>query len=263
MWFITFVVFVPIAIKFMNRRTLTISIALLLLLGVGAYFALRGGDNIPDVTLNPGDNSGATTTPNTPNNPNTPATHPNVRVTTPQPNATVGQNFTVKGEARLWYFEGSFPVEVVDANGKKLAIGIAQAQGEWMTTDFVPFNAPITLNSVPATQTGTIILRKDNPSGLPQNDDEFRVPIKFGTFGASTPIQDAVRSLLDEWDLPGVVLKGASLSGGVLTLEFSDPQNQTSGGSARVTQFRNQIEAAVRPYGVTSVRYLPVGVFEP
>lgn len=252
----------------MNNRVLVISVILLILLGAGAYFAMRGGNT--DVPNNPpqtasgtpvgSGNGGATSTPNTPN---TPATHPNVRVTSPLPNATVGQSFTVRGEARLWYFEGSFPVEVVDANGKRLAMGIAQAQGEWMTTSFVPFSAPITLNSTPTTQTGTIILRKDNPSGLSQNDDEFRVPIRFSTYGVSTPIQDAVRALLDDWNLPGVTLKGASLSGGVLTLEFSDPQNQTSGGSARVTEFRRQIENAVKPYGVTSVRYLPVGVFEP
>lgn len=242
----------------MNRNAILIIILLLIALSAGAYYAFRGGNEPAPVGNNEEQNgtpiSGATTTP---------ATHPNIRVTYPQPNALVGKTFTITGEARKWYFEGSFPVEVIDANGRRLAQGIAQAQGEWMTTNFVPFKAPITLSATPATQTGTIILRNDNPSGLPQYDEEFRVPIRFNTSVSSTPIQDAVRALLNEWNLPGVTLKGASLNNGVLTLEFSDPQYQTSGGSARVSQMRSQIENAVKSYGVTSVKYLPVGVFEP
>jgi hypothetical protein len=86
---------------------------------------------------------------------------------------------TVEGQARgNWFFEASFPIRVMDANGKELGVGIAQAQGEWMTTEFVPFKVQVSF-SQPTTDTGTLILEKDNPSGLLEHDDQFVIPIKF------------------------------------------------------------------------------------
>lgn len=76
----------------------------------------------------------------------------------------------VEGEARgPWYFEASFPIEVLDAQGNVIGIGYGTAQGEWMTTNFVPFTADVTL-SQPYTGPAHIVLKKDNPSGEPQND---------------------------------------------------------------------------------------------
>ena len=92
-----------------------------------------------------------------------------VAVTSPLPGATVPATFTFTGEARgTWYFEASFPLEVISASGAQLVQLPVQAQGEWMTTNFVPFSAEVTL---PATYKGaaTIILHNDNPSGLPEN----------------------------------------------------------------------------------------------
>ena len=45
-----------------------------------------------------------------------------------------------------------------------------------MTEDFVPFGATIEFES-PAVQKGTLLLKRDNPSGLPENDEEFRIPV--------------------------------------------------------------------------------------
>jgi len=95
----------------------------------------------------------------------------------PFPGAVVGKSFTVTGKARgTWYFEASFPIEVLDKDGKSLAQSYAQAQGEWMTEDFVPFKGDI---QVPSSYIGsaTLILRKDNPSGLPQHDASISFPI--------------------------------------------------------------------------------------
>ena len=95
------------------------------------------------------------------------------------PGDQVSSPLTVKGEARgYWYFEASFPVELLDGNGNQLAIKPAQAQGEWMTEDFVPFSVTLTYPT-PATATGTLMLRKDNPSGLPENDDWLAIPVTF------------------------------------------------------------------------------------
>lgn len=88
-----------------------------------------------------------------------------IRVTTPPPGAVTGKEFKVMGQARgNWFFEASFPIEVLDKDGKKIAVGIAQAQGEWMTTNFVPFSADI---KIPDSYIGpaTLVLHKDNPSG--------------------------------------------------------------------------------------------------
>lgn len=76
----------------------------------------------------------------------------------------------VEGEARgPWYFEASFPIEVLDVNSMVIGTGFATADGDWMTTDFVPFTADITL-SAPYTGAAVMILKKDNPSGEPAND---------------------------------------------------------------------------------------------
>ena len=100
-----------------------------------------------------------------------------VVVTSPKPNATVGKTFVVSGQAPgPWYFEASFPIKIVDKDNNFIGQGIAQAQGEWMTVEQVTFTATVTLDgaySGPA----TVVLLRDNPSGLPQYDDSVSIPI--------------------------------------------------------------------------------------
>lgn len=105
-----------------------------------------------------------------------------IKVTFPAPNATVTSPLIVKGEARGgWFFEASFPVVVTDWDGKIIGEGPAQAQGDWMTPDFVPFTATITFTTATTSYSskGTLILKKDNPSGLPENDDAIEIPINL------------------------------------------------------------------------------------
>lgn len=100
-----------------------------------------------------------------------------IAVQTPFPGAVVGKQFSVLGEARgMWYFEASFPIELLDKDGNSLAIAVAQAQGEWMTENFVPFRAEI---QAPETYIGpaTLMLRRDNPTGLPEYDASISFPI--------------------------------------------------------------------------------------
>lgn len=108
---------------------------------------------------------------------------------TPQPDEMIQSPLIIQGRARgSWFFEGSFPVTLTDWDGKIIAQGIAQAQGEWMTTDFVPFEAtlPFTLEKDVYSNRGALILRKDNPSGLPEHDDALEISIKFA--GAPEPV---------------------------------------------------------------------------
>lgn len=100
-----------------------------------------------------------------------------IKVDSPQPNQEIQSPFIVKGEARgYWFFEAVFPVKLLDENGNVITQIPAQALGEWMTENFVPFEAILTF-SVPKNQNGTLVFQKDNPSGLPENDAEFRVPV--------------------------------------------------------------------------------------
>src|SRR3989344_944214 len=107
-----------------------------------------------------------------------------IQVDAPKAYAVIASPLTVTGKARgSWYFEASFPVRLLDANGTELAVTPAQAKGEWMTEDFVPFEATLTFNT-PTTKTGTLILHNDNPSGDPAYDKEIRIPVTFSTVGA-------------------------------------------------------------------------------
>lgn len=114
-----------------------------------------------------------------------------IRVSNPRPNAVIGSPLTVKGMARgNWFFEASFPIKLFDGNGELLTTGIAQAKGEWMTTEFVPFEVTL-MFTAPTTTAGTLVLNKDNPSGLPENEDTLRMPIQFAKTMTAPPITKA------------------------------------------------------------------------
>ncbi len=112
--------------------------------------------------------------------------HSLITVDTPEIGEIVQSPLRVSGEARgQWYFEGSFPVTLTNWDGLIIAEGFATADGEWMTTDFVPFEGTIEFES-PATEddpdfmkNGTLIFQKDNPSGLPEHDDAYEIRVRF------------------------------------------------------------------------------------
>lgn len=102
-----------------------------------------------------------------------------IKLTSPRPNDVVKSPLLVEGEARgTWYFEASFPITLMDSNGKVLARAPADAQSNWMTENFVPFKAGLKFDP-PDTDTGFLILEKDNPSGLQKNADALKIPVKF------------------------------------------------------------------------------------
>jgi hypothetical protein len=98
----------------------------------------------------------------------------------PLPQSTVSSPIVIKGKARgNWYFEGSFPVTLTDAAGKVLVESYATAQGEWMTTEYVPFTTTLkyTLPVGTTSMKGYLILKKNNPSGETKFDNSLRIPI--------------------------------------------------------------------------------------
>ncbi len=102
-----------------------------------------------------------------------------IKVNNPRPNQIISSPLLIAGEARgAWFFEASFPVELSDQNGNIIARGIATAQSEWMTENFVPFIAKLEFSAL-TSQKGILTLKKDNPSGLSENDDKLIVPVIF------------------------------------------------------------------------------------
>jgi hypothetical protein len=106
-------------------------------------------------------------------------TEQEIFVTAPQANQVITSPLAVEGKARgSWFFEANFPIKIADAQGNEIGASNVRAQGDWMTSDFVDFKGELRFIS-PSSGSGTLILQNDNPSGLPENAKEFRVPIEF------------------------------------------------------------------------------------
>lgn len=102
-----------------------------------------------------------------------------IRVRVPSSGGSVSSPLLIAGDARGWYFEGSFPVWILNTNGVKIGSGIAEADGDWMTDSWVPFTGQIDYPPQPAGSKGTVVFSKDNPSGDPKNDDSAELQITF------------------------------------------------------------------------------------
>lgn len=101
----------------------------------------------------------------------------NLRLNNLRPNQAF-RSGTITGEAKTWYFEGSFPIAVETAAGDVVVQTFATAQTDWMTTDWVAFEAEVTVPRA-VTGEGFIVFKKDNPSGEPALDEEYRLPVVF------------------------------------------------------------------------------------
>jgi hypothetical protein len=98
----------------------------------------------------------------------------------PLPGAAISSPLKIQGQARgTWFFEGDFPVILFNSQAEKIAESYATAKGEWMTENFVEFEGIISFESSLSGQQGTLILKKDNPTGLAQFDDELKIPVHF------------------------------------------------------------------------------------
>lgn len=108
-----------------------------------------------------------------------------IEIFSPLPDTAVSSPLIIKGRARgMWFFEASFPVFLTDWDGRIIAQGIATAKEDWMTEEYVPFEAMLEFESpapvVGVVNRGALILKKDNPSGLPEHDDAFELQVFFG-----------------------------------------------------------------------------------
>ncbi len=109
-----------------------------------------------------------------------------IQLTMPVPNGVIESPLTLTGQARgYWFFEASFPITLTNWDGLIIAEGYATAEGDWMTEEFVPFTAtleftnPYHAGDPDFMKRGSLILQKDNPSGLPEHDDALEIPVWF------------------------------------------------------------------------------------
>lgn len=105
-------------------------------------------------------------------------------VTLPNNGSGITSPLHIKGRAPgNWFFEANMPVTLTNWDGLIIAEGHVNAVGEWMTADYVPFEGDITFTSgeclADYCKRGSLILRKDNPSGEPQFDDSVEDVVKF------------------------------------------------------------------------------------
>lgn len=102
-----------------------------------------------------------------------------VKVYTPEHSSRLTSPVVVLGKVPgNWSFEASFPVKILDGKDDVVAQAPAQLLSDWMTEKLVPFSVTLTYSST-ASGDGTLVLQKDNPSGLEANDDSVSIPIKL------------------------------------------------------------------------------------
>jgi hypothetical protein len=102
-----------------------------------------------------------------------------IQVNSPIAGGTITNPAIITGQARgKWFFEGSFPIVLMNENRVIIGEGIAKAEKEWMTEEFVPFTAHLEFRSDPTQrEKGVLILKRDNPSGLPEHDSAIEIPV--------------------------------------------------------------------------------------
>ncbi len=145
-----------------------IIITLVVFLVVAALFVLRSSNNSTNITQ-------FSPTPS----PTGKDVSDMIKLEKPGPAELIKSPVNVSGQARgNWYFEASFPVQIYDSNMNLLGSVPAKAQGDWMTDNFVSFQALLEFKK-PSTTGGFLVLKRDNPSGLAQNDAELKVPVTF------------------------------------------------------------------------------------
>ena len=149
---------------FTQSGKIVFSVILLLVLGVGGIFYQSYKNNNKGQEV-PVKNIGST------------IKEPTITLDSPKNGEVLDGKVLVKGSAKGWFFEGSFPARIEDNVGNVLAMVPIQSKGDWMVSDFVPFEQ--TIEFFTDKTDGFVILQKDNPSGDTNLDEEKKIPVKF------------------------------------------------------------------------------------
>jgi hypothetical protein len=110
----------------------------------------------------------------TTSNPNQPT------ISTPKANTKVSNPLTIKGTAPSnWFFEGQLHIRLVDDKRNTIAgaSGDEVTPGSWMEDKPVEFTGIINFKTT--AKSGYLIIENDNPSGLPENQKMYEIPVSF------------------------------------------------------------------------------------
>ena len=98
----------------------------------------------------------------------------------PKINDLVTSPLKIHGTAlSSWFFEGQLVILLNDDKNNVLANGIGQEDtpGSWTQGGMVSFTSDLKFTT--SAKSGYLVIKNDNPSGLPENQKEYRIPIKF------------------------------------------------------------------------------------
>jgi len=102
-----------------------------------------------------------------------------VTVDEPVPHGRITSPLVVRGKvAGSWFFEASFPIEVLDERRRNIGVSFGTARGDWMTEKPVAFTASVRFKA-PAGDRGYVVLHRANPSDERENDASVEIPIRF------------------------------------------------------------------------------------
>lgn len=88
------------------------------------------------------------------------------------PNPFIARGYVPKN----WLFEGQFNYVLKDLNGNTVSQGTIFA--DWnLPQETIPFTTEITYSS--RSDSGLLIFKNDNPSGLPENEKFYSIPVKL------------------------------------------------------------------------------------
>lgn len=101
-------------------------------------------------------------------------------ITSPLSGSKVVSPLVVKGKVPSgWMFEGQLPIKLLDSNRKEIAasVGKETTPGSWQGEAPVDFEGTITFTT--SAKSGFLVVGADNPSGLPENNKSFEIPVSF------------------------------------------------------------------------------------
>ncbi len=172
----------------MNSKTTIIALSLLLLAVLLTVFFLKPKfQSNPEITTpSPSFTSTSGSPKETPlvqNNPDitpTPLESSKPVITSPQSGSKVSSPLIVKGSVPAgWMFEGVFPIKLTNVNNEVIVQTQAKevVPGSWSSSQRIDFTATLAFST--QENSGFIVLEKDNPSGLPENADSYKIPVNF------------------------------------------------------------------------------------
>lgn len=105
-----------------------------------------------------------------------------VKVTTPAANAKVTSPLRVAGTVPAdWFFEGQLMIKLLDEKRNLIAQGVGQetVPGSWQMERGGPLEFEGKIIFTTSAKSGFLVIGADNPSGLPENEKNFEVPVSF------------------------------------------------------------------------------------